>query len=87
MQSVAEVLNNVAIFEGKEVAAEIKNQIAKKQRRLLIDFWCVGCGSCSKKCNQKGIEIIDGRAVVNPDKCVLCGYCGAYCPEFCIKII
>ena len=24
---------------------------------------------------------------VDPNKCLLCGYCGASCPEFCIKII
>lgn len=87
MQSTAEVMNNIAIFEGKQAPETIQKQIAEKQRKLLIDFWCAGCGSCSKKCNQKAIEIIDGKAKVNPEKCVLCGYCGAYCPEFCIKII
>lgn len=87
MQSKAEVINNAAIFEQREVPAEIRKQIAGKQRRLLIDFWCEGCGSCAAKCNQKAITIIDGKAKVNPEKCVLCGYCSAYCPEFCIKII
>lgn len=87
MQSISEVINNVAIFEGIEASAEIKKQIANKKRKLLIDFWCSGCGSCSRKCNQKAIQIIDGKAKVDSDKCVLCGYCGAYCPEFCIKII
>lgn len=87
MQSTAEVMNNIAIFEGKQVPVEIKNQIAQKERKLLIDFWCTGCGSCSRKCNQKAIEIINGKAKVNSEKCVLCGYCGAYCPDFCIKII
>lgn len=87
MQSTAEVMNNIAIFEKREVPMEIQKQIINKKRKLLIDFWCIGCGSCSKKCNQNAIEIIDGKAKVNPEKCVLCGYCGAYCPEFCIKII
>lgn len=87
MQSTAEVINNIAIFEKREVPVEIQKQIVNKKRRLLIDFWCIGCGSCSKKCNQNAIEIIDGKAKVNAEKCVLCGYCGAYCPEFCIKII
>ncbi len=87
MQSTAEVMNNIAIFEKREVPIEIQKQITNKKRRLLIDFWCVGCGKCSEKCNQNAIEIIDGKARVNAEKCVLCGYCGAYCPEFCIKII
>ncbi|MDF2533312.1 MAG: aldo/keto reductase, partial [Clostridia bacterium] len=53
MQSKAELINNIAVFEGKEASEEIKNQISSKKRRLMIDFWCTGCGSCSEKCQQK----------------------------------
>ncbi|MDF2889711.1 MAG: aldo/keto reductase [Clostridia bacterium] len=87
MQSKAEIINNIAVFEGKEASEEIKNQISSKKRRLMIDFWCTGCGSCSEKCQQKAIIVKNGKAEVNPEKCVLCGYCSAYCPDFCIKII
>lgn len=87
MQSLAEIINNIAVFEGVEAAAEIKQQIGDKKRKLLIDYWCTGCGSCSERCQQKAIELIDGKAQVNHEKCVLCGYCSAYCPDFCIKII
>jgi uncharacterized protein len=87
MQSKAEILNNIAVFEGIEVPEEVKNQINNKKRRLLIDFWCTGCGRCSEKCQQKALEVIDGKAQVNSDKCVFCGYCSAYCSDFCIKII
>jgi len=24
---------------------------------------------------------------VEREKCILCGYCGARCPDFCIKIV
>ena len=87
MQSKAEIINNIAVFEGKEASEEIKNQISSKKRKLMIDFWCTGCGSCSEKCQQKAITVKEGKAQVNPEKCVLCGYCSAYCPDFCIKII
>lgn len=87
MQSVQEVTNNVLVFEGKKVPDDISLQLKNKKRRLLIDFWCCGCGSCSKKCTQKAITLKNGRAVVDPEKCVLCGYCSAYCPEFCIKVV
>jgi len=87
MQSVEEVANNVMVFEGKQVPEYISLMLKEKKRRLLIDFWCSGCGSCTKKCAQKAITLENGKAIADPAKCVLCGYCSAYCPEFCIKII
>lgn len=87
MQSSAEIINNVLYFEKKEIPQEIKKQIDSKQRALHIDDWCIGCGSCSLKCQQKAICVIEGKARVNKEKCVLCSYCSAYCPDFCIKII
>ena len=87
MQSLPEIINNIGVFEGAAVPEEIKNQISSKKRRLLIDDWCTGCGRCSEKCNQRALEVQQGKASVNGSKCVLCGYCSAYCPDFCIKII
>lgn len=87
MQSVDEVINNVHIFENRRVPEEIENSLKNKSRRLIVDFWCTGCGSCSKRCGQKAIEIKDNRAVIDRSKCVLCGYCSTVCPEFCLKII
>jgi ferredoxin len=87
MQSVEEVISNVLTFEGKETPENIKKALSEKRRKLLIDFWCIGCGSCSKKCTQNAITIKNGKAVVDPERCVLCGYCSAFCPEFCIKVI
>lgn len=87
MQSIEEVTNNIMVFEGRQVPDNISLRLKEKKRRLMIDFWCVGCGSCSKKCAQKAITLENGKAVVDPDKCVLCGYCSAYCPEFCIKVV
>ena len=87
MQSYEEVASNVMIFEGKQVPEDIRLKLENKKRRLLIDYWCSGCGSCSGKCAQKAISVEKGKAVVDSSKCVLCGYCSAYCPDFCIKVI
>lgn len=87
MQSKEEVANNVMIFEGKQVPEDIRLKLRGKKRKLLIDYWCSGCGSCSKRCAQSAITVENGKAVVDPSKCVLCGYCSAYCPDFCIKVI
>jgi ferredoxin len=87
MQSAEEVMNNVMVFEGKKIPENLSLQLKNKKRALLIDTWCTGCGSCSKKCAHKAITIEKGKAVVDPAKCVLCGYCSASCPDFCIKVV
>ncbi len=87
MQSIEEVKYNVMVFEGKQVPENIRENLKNKKRRLLIDYWCNGCGNCSSKCGQKAITIQKGKAIVDPERCILCGYCSAYCPDFCIKVI
>lgn len=87
MQSEAEVIANVSMFDGREVPSDISDKLRKTKRRLLIDTWCVGCGRCVRRCTMKALRIENNRSVVDPDKCRLCGYCATVCPEFCIKII
>ncbi len=87
MQTKEEVIANVLRFEGKEIPQEIHKKISKKPRKLLIDFWCERCGNCVKHCRHKALSIKDDKVIVDMDKCVLCGYCSSYCPQFCIKVI
>ena len=88
MSSVEEVDYNTRLFSGQPVSAEMKVKVAKLPRRLLIHDWCQGCGACVAGCKAEALSLdSNGKAVVAPDKCVLCGYCGALCPEFCIKVV
>ena len=87
MQNVQEVIYNVSIFNNQEPPEEVKNELRNINRKLHIDYWCEGCGRCSERCRQGAIEIIEGKARVNHEKCALCGYCGSVCPVFAIKIM
>jgi len=56
-------------------------------RRLLVEDWCEACGRCVEKCSFGALSIRDGRADVDPGKCMLCGYCARVCPHFCLKVV
>jgi heterodisulfide reductase subunit A-like polyferredoxin len=87
MKSADEVSANVRIFEGKDVPVYLKERLENENRRLLIEDWCEGCGTCVQHCRYGALFMNEGKAEVDSEKCVLCGYCSGYCPEFCIKII
>lgn len=87
MQSTLEVEFNVRLFSGDRVPDGLQQILARKPRRLLVEDWCHGCGECVAACRNKALCLIDGRVRVNPDRCRLCSYCAARCPDFCIKVI
>jgi ferredoxin len=87
MQTTDEVNANVLKFEGKPIDEETKNKVKNRDKRLHIDSWCVGCGNCMRACQSGALKIENDKAVVDKTKCLLCGYCSAYCTEFCIKIV
>ncbi len=87
MQRTEEVVANVLRFNGEKIPEEISSQLSRKNRKLHIDFWCKKCGNCVKACGAKALKIEDNKLIVDRDKCVLCGYCSSYCPEFCIKVV
>jgi predicted aldo/keto reductase-like oxidoreductase len=87
MKSEDEVLANTMIFESKAVPREVEARLRKQRRRLLIEDWCEGCGRCITRCRYNALRLSRGKSVVDDKACILCGYCAAYCPEFCIKMI
>jgi 2-oxoglutarate ferredoxin oxidoreductase subunit delta len=50
--------------------------------------WCKGCGICVGFCPKDVLAMNDdGKAYVShPEKCVECGRCELYCPDFAIAI-
>ncbi|WKY43853.1 aldo/keto reductase [Eubacteriaceae bacterium ES2] len=87
VQSVDEVNYNIKRFNGEIIDEALENRVAKSEKSLMISDWCRGCGACAVHCSHGAIELVAGKAVVNKTKCVLCCYCSAYCPDFCIKVI
>ncbi|KNF09882.1 aldo/keto reductase [Gottschalkia purinilytica] len=87
MQSPEEIDANINLINYGYIPKNIKEKIIKKDRKLQIADWCIGCKACMNTCKHGGIEMVADKATPIKDKCVLCGYCAPKCPEFCIKVI
>ncbi|MGL5328258.1 MAG: RnfABCDGE type electron transport complex subunit B [Peptostreptococcaceae bacterium] len=44
-------------------------------------FGCLGLGTCKDACNFGAIKIENGIAIIDEDKCVMCGKCIEICPK------
>ncbi len=90
ISSPEELRVNLQYFQGMKPPERLLRDLARKRRRLKVDDWCIGCGSCVQKCTQRALSLQheEGqlKAAVDHSRCILCGYCGAFCPEFCLKI-
>ena len=48
---------------------------------------CLGFGNCMKACAFGAIQVIDGVAVVDREKCRGCGQCALHCPKHLIEML
>lgn len=48
---------------------------------------CTACKLCEKKCEFDAIHVKDNHAVIDYDKCTLCGVCRDVCPRKCIHLL
>ena len=46
---------------------------------------CVGCGDCLDVCPVDAIIMVDGKAVIDADKCILCEICIRSCTYDAIR--
>jgi len=87
MQSVEELSANLEFFETGKFSPKARAELENKVRRLHIDDWCEGCGTCVERCGQKALFLKDGKAVCDHSRCILCGYCASTCPAWAIKVV
>lgn len=88
MLSEKEIDANISLFSGEAPDEECWQELESRKRRLAImKNFCNGCGNCVDACVNHALAMINGKPVVEEAACVLCGYCGAECPEFIIRVV
>ena len=87
MKTPDEVEANVEIFEHGRVPTELIGKVKSAVKRLIVYNSCKKCGTCEEVCDQGAIKVGEKKAVVDHSKCILCGYCAASCPVFCLRVI
>ncbi len=50
-------------------------------------YGCLGCGTCKEVCQFGAIEIVDGIAVIDKEKCTACKMCIGVCPKKVIDLV
>ncbi|PLX77906.1 MAG: aldo/keto reductase [Desulfuromonas sp.] len=86
--SKEEIDGNLKLFNQDVAEPEEWEKLESRKRDIrIMEQFCKGCGQCVPACTNNGISIVEGKARVNRDDCILCGYCGAACPEFIIRVV
>lgn len=86
MQSYDEIDYNVNRIKGEAIDLDLAKRLSGEEKKLNVADWCTGCGACVKRCDHRALKVLEGKAIVDASRCVLCGYCSAVCPEFCLKV-
>lgn len=76
----------LALLDGRQPSLAVREKVKGSVRSLRIEEWCTGCGRCVEKCPAGLLLVKKGRAELGREGCLLCGYCGADCPVFAIKV-
>ena len=87
MKTPDEVEMNVRVFEHKSVPEWLLEKVKSAKKRLIVYDSCKKCGTCEDTCDQGAIKVGEKKAVVDHARCILCGYCAASCPVFCLRVI
>lgn len=81
-----ELAMNLKVFNGEQVPADLAARTLRT-KRLIIQAFCRGCGTCVETCPNGAMTVVDGKARNEKSKCILCGYCAPVCPEFAIRLV
>jgi predicted aldo/keto reductase-like oxidoreductase len=88
MLSEEEIDANIALLDRGTADRAVWERLETRRRHLkIMSQFCKGCGMCVEICGSDALAMVEGKATVDESSCILCGYCGAACPEFMIRVV
>lgn len=79
---------NVRFAAGRPIPEELARDTAMPTKRLsIVALACDGCGEYMAHCENQALSIVDGKATVDHDRCILCGYCAPHCQKLAIRMV
>ncbi len=67
--------------ESRTVFVKCLNRDPGAVANKLCGHPCIACKKCEKECPFDAIHVVDNLAVIDYDKCKLCGKCVGVCPK------
>lgn len=81
-----ELAFDLRVFNDEAIDDAEFERTARLPKRYIVLGGCDGCGACLDACPADAIELVDGKARIDQDTCILCGYCALDCPGFWIRL-
>lgn len=83
----SEVDFNLYVARRQPVPEAVREATPVGSKRMIVLHFCKRCGTCVEHCPNGAISLGPERAQIDPEKCLLCGYCAPVCPEFALRMI
>jgi predicted aldo/keto reductase-like oxidoreductase len=88
MVTPLEVEWNVRFLSGLPISDELSRETALQTKSLsIVEIACSGCGTCVEHCENGALSMVNEKARVDKELCILCGYCAPYCERLAIRFV
>jgi predicted aldo/keto reductase-like oxidoreductase len=88
MVTPLEVEWNLRFTAGRPIPADLDRDTALATKRLsIVALACEGCGECVEHCENEALSVVEGKATVDHERCILCGYCAPHCQRLAIRMV
>jgi len=88
MVTPLEVEWNLRFAAGRPIPEDLARDTALSTKRLsIVALACDGCGECVAHCENQALSVVDGKATVDHERCILCGYCAPHCQRLAIRMV
>ncbi|NLW25251.1 MAG: 4Fe-4S binding protein [Clostridia bacterium] len=78
---------NLKIFNNEIIEDKDLIKTVNTKKIFIYERHCQKCGACIKTCPNHALSMGDNSAIIDHNKCILCGYCSPVCEYFAIRML